>query len=584
MKYNINNHARKKTYFTICCLISFNALAAEDISTPQIVRQEQRLNELQKQSSYENSTISPKIKESNNKTKIIVNEDSCFKINQLKFIIDDPLEETNQKKFNFLFFDLSKDDFIIGKCIGTQSLQNIITYTQNELIKKGYITSQVIVNEQDLSQGLLILNLQVGRIHKILAKDKSVSKLEIFNAFPIDNNDVLRLPKIEQGLENLKSVSRRKTEIKIEPALADDGKALNGYSDLVITSKQDKKFGLNLGFDNSGTKSTGRYLGNIGLVLNNPLHINDSFNINLSHSLDNWNKDLNKSFYASYNIPFKNYNLLTSYNEYTFEQNTPGYYGPIAYIGKTKQTNITLSRLISRSTSYKTSLYIKGYHKTNRNTYGGINLVSQQRTTTGFNIGIQHHQYLGDALLDMSLDYRKGVGALDAERAPEERILDINNKQMPVQGYARAPLWSADIRYSQPFAVFKHPVLYRLNWRGQYAPKILVPQDRFYIAGRYSVRGFDGDLSLSGDNGQYLQHEFSWNSPIPATQFYTGLDQGWVNGRNSIAGNRHLIGSVIGTRSYLKNVYLETFVGHGIQAPKMIKKQWVTGFSLNFSY
>ncbi|MCS4300151.1 hemolysin activation/secretion protein, partial [Acinetobacter guillouiae] len=157
-------------------------------------------------------------------------------------------------------------------------------------------------------------------------------------------------------------------------------------------------------------------------------------------------------------------------------------------------------------------------------------------------------------------------------------------RPLAVEGYARAPLWSADVRYSQPFRILNHPVQYRLNWRGQFAPKILVPQDRFYIGGRYSVRGFDGELMLSGDNGHYLQQELSWNAPIPATQFYAAIDQGWVNGRNSYSGQRHLIGSVLGTRSYFKGIYLDTFVGHGIVAPKVIKKEWVTGFSLNFSY
>lgn len=94
------------------------------------------------------------------------------------------------------------------------------------------------------------------------------------------------------------------------------------------------------------------------------------------------------------------------------------------------------------------------------------------------------------------------------------------------------------------------PAQYRLNWRGQYAPKILVPNDRFYIGGRYSVRGFDGELMLSGDNGQYVQQEISLNAPIPNTQFYMAVDQGWVNGRNSIPGQRYLLGSVLGLRTY----------------------------------
>ncbi|WAU72331.1 hypothetical protein O1450_09345 [Acinetobacter sp. TR11] len=44
---------------------------------------------------------------------------------------------------------------IIGKCIGTQSLQNLVRYSQNELLKKGMITTQITAQPQDLNTGIL---------------------------------------------------------------------------------------------------------------------------------------------------------------------------------------------------------------------------------------------------------------------------------------------------------------------------------------------------------------------------------------------------------------------------------------------
>ena len=60
---------------------------------------------------------------------------------------------------------------------------------------------------------------------------------------------------------------------------------------------------------------------------------------------------------------------------------------------------------------------------------------------------------------------------------------------------------------------------------------------------------------LSGDNGQYLQQEIS-KYKNSNTQMYVAVDQGWVNGKNSIAGQRHLMGSVVGLRSYLNHFIL----------------------------
>lgn len=594
IKINFVNHFKKSLFLLSYCSIStlsystdFKQQSGVIDLTSETIRQDQRIQELEKNlNDNDNVQLVPQQKSEHlTRNSVIVSESPCFVIKQIKFIINDPIQTNKQTIFNDLIYDLSGPNFFIGQCVGTQSLQNLVKYAQNELIKQGLITTQVVVNPQDLTQGHLVLNIHAGRINQIISKDQSISKMKIWSAFPFKKNEILNLKKIDQGLENLKHVSNRDVDIKIEPALSDDGTEMVGYSDLILTSRPYKKIGLSLNVDNSGSKNTGEYIGSLGVALNNPLGLNDVLNVNLSHSLDNWHKNFNESFYANYSVPLKNYGISVSYNEYNYEQQVAGFDKPILYSGKTKQSNLSLSRMISRGAHHKTNLYTKAYHKENQNFIQNVEVGVQRRKTAGWNAGLQHRQYLGNALVDLKIDYRRGTGALGAQSAPEERIVDIYNNPLSVEGYARAPIWSADVRYSQPFTILDHPVQYRLNWRGQVAPKILVPQDRFYIGGRYSIRGFDDELMLSGDNGHYLQQELSWNTSfIPSTQFYAGIDQGWVNGRNSYSGQRHLMGSVLGTRSYLKGIYLETFIGHGLVAPKIIKKDWVTGFSLNFSY
>ncbi|KAF1011351.1 MAG: Hemolysin transporter protein ShlB [Acinetobacter bereziniae] len=292
--------------------------------TPEIIRQDQRINELEKKLTDEDILLAPQQKvEKLSRDLVVISETPCFEIKQLSFSINDPLQRENQNIFNSLFYHLNQPNFVIGQCIGTQSLQNLVKYAQNELIKQGLITTQMVVNPQDLTQGRLVLNIHVGRIHQILSKDKSVNKVEIFSALPIKNHEILNLKKIDQGLENLKRTSNRDVDIKIEPAIAQDGKELVGYSDLIVTSRPYKKLGLNINIDNSGSKSTGEYIGSLGISFNNPLNLNDSLNINLSHSLDDWKKDFNQSFYINYSLPFRNYELSATHNEYSYEQYEP---------------------------------------------------------------------------------------------------------------------------------------------------------------------------------------------------------------------------------------------------------------------
>jgi len=559
------------------------AFAVDDFSLPDLIRQEQRLKELNQQLEDQYTQLSPKQEAKNvpNFKIIVVSEDPCVQVKNIDFDRK-TLQDPEHYKFHFILRAIwNHPQKIIGKCIGTQSLHNLVNFAQNELIKKGFITSQVTVDPQDIQQGSLRLGVQIGRLRRIIVQGEQLSLLQLKAALPFKEGDVLNLKQLDQGLENLKRAYA--VDIQIVPA-NETVQETQGSSDLIIKLQAQSKFNLNFSLDNSGSKDTGKYIGSFGVNVNNPFHLNDSLSFNFSHSLDNLHQDLNRNYFVSYQVPFGNYDFSTSYSRYQYEQNVLGANGLLRYHGLSEQQNLNLSRVLSRSGQHKTSIYGKFYHKQNSNFIDDIEIEVQRRKTSGWNAGIQHRQYLGDAVLDAGLDYRHGTGAFDALLAPEEQIKDVHKNPLPSEGYSRAPIWSADLRFQKPFLLLDTQAQYRLNWRGQYAPRVLVPNDRFYIGGRYSVRGFDGELMLAGDNGQYLQQEISLNIKIPNTQMYVAVDQGWVNGKNSIAEQRHLMGSVVGLRSYLNHFYIDAFTGRGLIAPKSIKKDWILGFSLNAFY
>ena len=559
--------------------------AVEDVSLPSQVLQDQRLKELNQQLQDQLAQQTPyqSTKPLEDFKHLVVEERPCVTIKQISLIPLNGQSESDLQQFNFVVKAIKKHpQSVLSKCIGTQSLHNIVNYAQNELLKKGFITSQIVVSPQDLNQGNLNLSVQIGRLNKIIIQEGKISSLQLKTGLPFKAGDIVNLKKLDQGLENLKRVYA--VDMQIAPASSQD-KELTGYSDLILKLQPLQKVNFNLSVDDSGNQDTGTYMGNIGLGFNNPFHLNDILSLNVSHSLDDFHESLNQSYFISYQLPVGYYDLGFSYNDYQYRQGTvapeSGY--PVIYHGNSQQANLNLSRVISRSGQHKTSVYGKLYHKESQSFLNDVEISVLHRRTSGWNLGFQHRQYLGNAVLDGSIDYRRGMG-VGARTAPEENITNIEGKHLPVEGYSRAPLLSADLRFSTPFLLLEKPAQYRFNWRGQYAPKILVPNDRFYIGGRYSVRGFDGELMLSGDNGQYVQQEISLNAPIPNTQFYMAVDQGWVNGRNSIPGQRYLLGSVLGLRTYQNSFYLDAFTGHGLIAPDSIKKDWVTGFSINLSY
>ncbi|MDD9834391.1 hemolysin activator protein, partial [Escherichia coli] len=105
---------------------------------------------------------------------------------------------------------------------------------------------------------------------------------------------------------------------------------------------------------------------------------------------------------------------------------------------------------------HKTSVYGKLYHKESQSFLNDIEINVLHRKTSGWNLGVQHRQYLGNAVLDGSTNYRRGMG-VGARTAPEENITDVYGNHLPVEGYSRAPLWSADLRYTTPFLLLDKP-------------------------------------------------------------------------------------------------------------------------------
>jgi len=120
----------------------------------------------------------------------------------------------------------------------------------------------------------------------------------------------------------------------------------------------------------------------------------------------------------------------------------------------------------------------------------------------------------------------RGIGAFGALRVPEED----NN-----EGTSRPSLVTGDISLNQPFEWASQSWRYNTSLRGQWSNQPLIPQDRLSIAGRYTVRGFDGEQSLSGEKGLIWRNELAWKVLASEHELYWGVDYG----RATVNGQRH---------------------------------------------
>jgi len=499
-------------------------------------------------------------------------ESPCFAINDVRLI-----GEASEKFQWALRAANPKDDPAIGRCLGGGGINLTMKRMQNAIIEAGYVTTRVLAEAQDLNSGVLVLTLVPGRIREIRFEEGTSARANAWNAMPANPGDLLNLRDIEQALENFKRVPTAEVDIKIAPARAADARP--GESDVVIAWSQRFPARVSLSVDNSGSKSTGKYQGNVSLSLDNLLSLNDLFYASVNHDLGGGESGHRGSDGSTlhYSLPFGYWQLGVTSSEYNYEQSVAGANQSYQYRGESRNNEVRLSRLLYRDAVRKTTAWGSLWTRSSENFIDDTEVGNQKRRMAGWQLGLDHREFIGASILDLGVAYRRGTGAHDALRAPEE---DFD------AGTSRSQIITADAQLQVPFQVGDQRLRYIGGWRAQWNRTPLVPQDRFSIGGRYSVRGFDGENILSADRGWTLRNEIGLSLGQTGQELYTGIDYGEVSGQSSefLIGQR-LAGAVVGIRGGYKGLSYDWSVGTPLKKPDGFETANVTSaFTVIWSF
>jgi hemolysin activation/secretion protein len=172
-----------------------------------------------------------------------------------------------------------------GRCLGTAGVGTVLRRVQNAIVARGFVTTRVLASPQDLKTGVLTLTLVPGRIHAIRFAVDSDPRATAWNAVPAHPGELLNLRDVEQALENFKRVPTVEADIRIVPAEGPDARP--GESDLVIGWFHPRTLRLGLTLDDSGSQSTGRLQAGATVSVDDLLHANDLFYVNLGRSVLN---------------------------------------------------------------------------------------------------------------------------------------------------------------------------------------------------------------------------------------------------------------------------------------------------------
>ena len=475
-----------------------------------------------------------------------------------------------------------REDPASGRCLGTEGINVVMKRVQNAIIARGYVTTRVLSAPQDLNTGTLTLSVVPGRFREAVFTEADGRHPAIANALPIRSGDLLNLRDIEQGLENLQRVPTVTADIKIAPA---DGEgAAPGQSDLNIDWKQRSPVRASLTLDDAGSQGTGKLQANATLSLDNPLGLNELFYVSAGRGVFNGKGKDTNSWTAHYDVPYGYWLFGATASAYDYSQTVVGAYESYDYSGRSGNAEARVDRLLLRNAKTKLGIYGRGWQRTSKNYIDDTEIEVQRRRTSGWELGLTHKQFIGAATLDATLAYRRGTGAFHALRSPEE-MAQAWDPTLPLEGTSRMKVITADAQFSVPFQLGKQRLRYTAAWRAQWNRTPLSPQDRFAIGGRYTVRGFDGESSLSGERGWSLRNDLSLGIG-GGQEFYVAADYGRIGGPSAQwQSGRDLAGMALGLRGGWQQLSWDGFVGSALHKPSNFPTDYTTfGFSLAWRY
>lgn len=257
-------------------------------------------------------------------------------------------------------------DPIAGRCIGMSGINLALRRVQNAILARGYVTTRVLVEAQNLASGTLTLSVLPGRIRQIRFAPGTDGRATRWNAVPARPGHLLNLRDTEQALENFKRVPSAEADIQIEPA--EGANARPGESDLVVRWKQGFPIRVSASLDDSGSKATGKHQGSLTLSYDHWWTLNDLFYVSVNRNVDHGSGvGGTHGLVAHYSIPFGYWLLSTTASNSTYRQSVAGLNQDYVYSGSTRNREVKLARLVYRDASRKSTLSLRGWTRSSQN-------------------------------------------------------------------------------------------------------------------------------------------------------------------------------------------------------------------------
>ena len=458
------------------------------------------------------------------------------------------------------------------KELSLSDINKLIHSMNQSLMARGFSTSRIAIPEQNLSSGELRLVLLVGYIGTVRFAEGS-SSLYWKNLFPFHEGDILNVRDIEQGIEQAKRLPSQDISVQLLPSDQQQ------RTDVVLTVKRGKNLYGTISVDDSGLEDTGKLQWYTSIGIDQPFHKNDMLRIgmNLDGARDGYEKGT-RGHNISYTYPYGRHTFSFSYQRSKYHQTVESIPYNFISAGDSNISTLSWDYVLHRSAAMKTSMAIRLWKRNSHSFLNDVELPIQSMHQTSMEVSYAERLYIQRNTLYFRLAHRFGLGWLGVQK----------EKTYPDAPKTLYRMWLLDVDFVHPFEFCHRPATFTTSFHGQYTmdDMRLYGVDMISMGNRYTVRGFDGEVTLMGTNGWYLRNELSTRFQKQKAELYLGLDVGAVYGYGTEVYNGHVIaGTVLGLRGAMDMLSYDIFAAKPIQKPEGFRTPDVTyGFSLGMKF
>jgi len=375
-----------------------------------------------------------------------------------------------------------------GQQLAAPHIQVLLDRLNKALVAGGYITSRAFVGQQNLGRGELVISFMAGRIERVVFDGQDVFQdgthsWGIRLTLPFAIGEVLRLPDVEQAVDQLNRVRGNQIQVQIQPGQQVGGSIIE-LRNQATTARQ-----AMVSVDNQGSASSGRWRTQVSLEQGNALGLQDTLSLGLTTSRDT------NALYGTVSIPwgYNTLSLMGSWSEYqSLIADTALVYGT------SNNLSLSFNRIIGRDQFSKTAVDLSMARRGSNRFINNAELTPQVLTIARAGVNRLTRTAAGDQWT-VDAGWVQGLPALDALR---------DGSDLPF-GAARAQFSKLEFSGSLQKAI-SVPWLGGLVWRsrvnGQWSDDALYSSEQISAGGVSSVRGF-AESAAAGDRGMVWRNE-----------------------------------------------------------------------------